>query len=88
MAIESRVKSVKFLCPCGCGTVVSVNLAPGSGKAWGASVNEEGQISLWPSVWLQSGCRSHFIMRNSTARLFTGTLPRMTDKEYEEWWKK
>jgi len=81
-----RPKSLKFLCPCGCGVVVSINLIPESGKAWEMGVEPKYGISLWPSVWLDTGCCSHFILRRNKVRLLLGRMPKMTQAEFEKWW--
>src|SRR4051812_28267917 len=62
-----RPKSLKFLCPCGCGAVVSINLMPQAGKAWRARFDSGRGLSLFPSIWLDVGCKSHFIVRQNTA---------------------
>jgi hypothetical protein len=83
---NKRPKSVKFICPCGCGEIISVNLMPETGKAWSISYDRKLGLSLWPSVWLTSGCRSHFIIRNNKARLLQGKMPKMSAIELEDWW--
>jgi hypothetical protein len=82
-----RPKSVKFICPCGCGEVVSVNLMPESGKAWQIEYEPKYGMSLWPSVWLNVGCCSHFILRRNKARLLFGKMPEMSKDAYEKWWQ-
>jgi hypothetical protein len=79
-------KSIKFLCPCGCGNTVSVNLLPQSGKAWRAQSEPGRGLSLWPSVWLDVGCCSHFILRRNRARLLFGKVPEMSQDELDRWW--
>ena len=81
-----RPKSLKFLCPCGCGEVISVNLMPESGKAWRIGYEPNCGMSLWPSVWLDVGCCSHFILRRNKARLLYGTMPEMSEEDLEKWW--
>jgi Family of unknown function (DUF6527) len=83
---NKRPKSLKFLCPCGCGEPISVNLMPGNEKAWRIDYEPKRGISLWPSVWLTSGCGSHFILRNNKARLLFGKMPRMSATELNNWW--
>jgi Family of unknown function (DUF6527) len=85
---NERPKSLKFLCPCGCGEVVSVNLMPGNEKAWTLDYQPKRGISLWPSVWLTSGCQSHFILRQNKARLLFGKIPKMSSTELSSWWGK
>ena len=83
----NKPKSLKFICPCGCGQAISINLMPQVAKAWRIS-NEPGRgISLWPSVWLDVGCRSHFIIRRNKARLLFGRMPEMAPDEVERWWE-
>jgi hypothetical protein len=64
-----KPKWLKFICPCGCGEVVSVNLMPGQSRAWRITLEPKRGLSLWPSVHLQAGCKSHFTLFNNTARL-------------------
>lgn len=79
---NERAKSLKFLCPCGCGKIISVNLMPEAGKAWRVAFEPKLGLSLWPSVWLTTGCRSHFILRHNKARLLVGKMPRMSETEF------
>ena len=81
-----KPKSLKFLCPCGCGNTVSINLMPASGKAWRLGIEPGFGLSLWPSVWLDVGCCSHFFLRRNKARLLFGKMPEMTAEEFEHWW--
>jgi hypothetical protein len=48
-------------CPDGCGETLTINLDPRAGKAWRAD-GREGRLTLYPSVWRDQGCRSHFIL--------------------------
>ncbi len=83
----SKPKSIKFLCPCGCGEIISINLMPQVAKAWRIYGDPRLGLSLWPSIWLDMGCKSHFILRNNTARLLFGEMPEMTEEELDFWWK-
>lgn len=56
-------------CPCGCGDEVPVNLDRRAGPAWRVYQTDQG-ISLFPSIWRDSGCRSHFIVWNNRIFLF------------------
>jgi hypothetical protein len=51
-------------CPSGCGEVISLNLDRMTGPAWRFYRRRRG-VSVHPSVWLQAGCRSHFVIWNS-----------------------
>jgi Family of unknown function (DUF6527) len=48
-------------CPDGCGEIISLNLDPQSGPAWRCYELQE-KITVYPSIWRKSGCRSHFII--------------------------
>src|SRR5947207_15952273 len=52
----------EFLCPCGCGEVVRLNLLRSRGPAWRLALNAAGLPTLRPSVIRRSGCRSHFLV--------------------------
>lgn len=56
-------------CPDGCGAIVPINLDPALGKAWKLYTSKRG-VSLYPSVWRDSGCGSHFIVWNNGLFLF------------------
>jgi hypothetical protein len=49
-------------CPCGCGVEHPINLDPRTGPAWRHYVNGPGHFTLYPSVWRESGCKSHYII--------------------------
>jgi hypothetical protein len=48
-------------CPCGCGEEIPVNLDQRAGKAWRLYRNKAG-LTLFPSVWRDTGCEAHFII--------------------------
>jgi hypothetical protein len=50
-------------CPDGCGEDLPVNLDRRSGPAWKLYSRPKG-LTLYPSVWRDSGCESHFIIWN------------------------
>lgn len=58
------LRNVVFQCPCGCGETVSINVDPAAGPSWRVRINA-GDLTLMPSVWRTSGCRSHFILWSS-----------------------
>lgn len=54
-------RSLLVACPDGCGETLVVNLDPRTAKAW--KLDERGdEITLYPSVWRDGGCGSHFIV--------------------------
>ena len=56
------MRSLVLACPDGCGEVLTVNLDKRAGKAWRLYGNGD-DLSLYPSVWREGGCHSHFIIR-------------------------
>jgi hypothetical protein len=54
---------VGLRCPCGCGERLEMMLLEGVKPRWDVILDGHGRVSLHPSVWLQSGCRSHFWVR-------------------------
>ena len=55
------LRSFLMRCPDGCGETLVVNLDPRAGKAWRFD-NRRGTPTLYPSVWREGGCQSHFIV--------------------------
>ena len=56
-----RWRWLVFRCPCGCGLELPVNLDSRTGPAW--HLYRPGpNMTLYPSVWRESDCRSHFIV--------------------------
>jgi hypothetical protein len=51
-------------CPCGCGSEIPVNLDPRAGPAWRLYQGNRG-LSVYPSVWRDTDCESHFIILRS-----------------------
>ena len=58
--------SAAMLCPCGCGNVLEMNLLPDAKPVWSITVGPDQSVTLHPSVWKKTGCRSHFFLRNGT----------------------
>ena len=61
--VRGRPRSVVIACPDGCGDTLVINLDPRAGKAWDLELR--GGVTLYPSVWRDDGCRSHFIVWRS-----------------------
>jgi hypothetical protein len=57
-------RSVAMACPDGCGEQLTINLDERAGPAW-RHYTHGPKLSLFPSVWRDSGCHSHFIVWNS-----------------------
>jgi len=58
-----------FVCPCGCGDVVELNLLPDASPAWKVN-NVDGIAVISPSIQKKTGCKSHFIISNSGVTIF------------------
>lgn len=57
---------LRFLCPCGCGKQIALNLIPlQNGPRWSFTREADGTFTVSPSVNRIVGCRSHFWLRNS-----------------------
>jgi hypothetical protein len=55
-------------CPCGCGRTIELLLIEEATPRWDYSVNKDGLPTLYPSVWLKTGCRSHFWLAKGRIR--------------------
>jgi hypothetical protein len=58
---RETMRAAVFLCPCGCGDTLVINLDARAGKAWRVRLNHH-TLTLLPSVWRTTGCRSHFVL--------------------------
>ena len=59
-----KKKWVLFLCPCGCGYVITLSLKNLHNPHWRLNIGKEGRPTLYPSVWQKTECRSHFWLRD------------------------
>ncbi len=79
VVVRGRPRWLKVHCPCGCGSIVTVNLDGRAGRSWRLSITD-GRASLAPSVWRTSGCKSHFLLINNRLILVEkGCAPRFRD---------
>lgn len=56
---------IAFNCPCGCKDVVQLNLLKEAEPCWRFKIDMKKKISISPSIWKTTGCKSHFFVRNS-----------------------
>jgi hypothetical protein len=56
--------------PRGCGEVFPINLDPRAGPAWRLYSDPRRGVSLYPSVWRESGCESHYVIWRNRIYLF------------------
>lgn len=61
IVVRGRPRSFVIACPDGCGERLIINLDPRTGPAWTLYRTRRG-LTLYPSVWRNSGCESHFIL--------------------------
>ena len=57
-------------CPCGCGAELPINLDARAGKAWRLYRHGSAGFSVFPSVWRDTDCESHFIIWRGNILLF------------------
>ena len=62
---ENKFWALVFLCPCDCGAVIQLNLLRRTYPKWEFTINKQMEITIYPSVWRTTGCRSHFIVKDS-----------------------
>lgn len=62
---RGRPRALLIACPDGCGETLSINLDPRAGKAW-RLYTRGGGVTLYPSVWRDGGCGSHFVVWRGT----------------------
>jgi hypothetical protein len=53
-----------MICPCGCRSVLHMNLLPDERPCWRFTRHHDGTATLHPSVWRRKECGSHFWFRN------------------------
>lgn len=61
LVFRARPRSIVMACPDGCGETLVINLDSRAGKAWRFDMRGGG-LTLFPSVWRDGGCESHFIV--------------------------
>jgi hypothetical protein len=83
VVVSGRLKWSLFICPCGCGNVVTLSLQSLHSPSWALTETESGRPTLHPSVWRDKGCLSHFWIRDG--RVFwcadTGTHPSLRRRQ-------
>jgi hypothetical protein len=66
---RGRPRILVIMCPCGCGEELAINLDGQAGPAW-RLYRRRGSCTLFPSVWRETGCESHFIVWKDQIYLF------------------
>jgi hypothetical protein len=67
---RGRPRWLLMACPCGCREEIPINLDARSGPAWRLYRNRKFGLTVFPSIWRDTGCGSHFIVWRSTIFLF------------------
>ena len=63
--VRGTPRAIVMSCPDGCGETLTINLDRRIGPAW-RKYEKNDHLTVYPSVWRESGCRAHFIIwRNS-----------------------
>lgn len=53
-----------FICPCGCKSVLNMNLLPDESPLWQVCDHNDGTVTIKPSIFRKIGCKSHFWLRH------------------------
>lgn len=61
IVVRGVPRTIIMSCPDGCGETLTVNLDGRAGKAW-RKYERNGKLSIYPSIWRDTGCRAHFII--------------------------
>lgn len=62
--IADKPKWALFKCPCRCGDVVTLSLQQVHRPHWRLTSTLTGRPTLYPSIWRDKGCLSHFWLRD------------------------
>lgn len=52
-----------MLCPCGCKEQLYINFIEDQYPCWTYEILKRRRITLQPSLWRKTGCKSHFFVR-------------------------
>jgi hypothetical protein len=67
---RGRPRLLVISCPCGCGEQFPINLDARAGPAWRLYREARRGLSVFPSVWRESGCESHYVIWRDRIYLF------------------
>lgn len=57
-----------FECPCGCHEVITLPLKKEQNPNWTFNTSENRRPTLYPSVWRNKGCQSHFWVKDGIVK--------------------
>ena len=69
LVLRDRPRLLLIKCPCGCGDQLPINIDNKAQRAW-RFYRRSGRITIFPSVWRDTGCESHFVLWNDKIHLF------------------
>ncbi len=72
LIVRGQPRWLLLKCPCGCNDEIPINLDRRAGKAWRLYGLKDQSLTLFPSVWRDTGCLSHFIIWNGQILLMDG----------------
>lgn len=76
---NNKPKWVLFCCPCGCKSIITLSLQHNHRPHWQLKRSNDSRPTLYPSVWRDIGCMSHFWIADG--RVYwcenTGSSPNM-----------
>lgn len=59
---DESVWAAALVCPCGCREIIHLSLVRDARPSWRVQTHRNGIVTLLPSVWRTTGCRSHFVI--------------------------
>lgn len=62
LVVRGTPRWLLLRCPCGCGEEIPVNLDSRAGKAWRLYGFPTEDLTVFPSIWRDTGCESHFVI--------------------------
>ena len=72
LIIRGQPRWLLLKCPCGCEDEIPINLDLRAGQAWRFYKGRDEEITLFPSVWRDTDCLSHFIIRSNRILMLGG----------------
>lgn len=61
---NNKKKWIMFRCPCKCGDVITLSLQQIHTPCWRLGLTSKNRPTLYPSVWRDQGCFSHFWVKD------------------------
>lgn len=71
LGTASEASLAVLQCPCGCKSLLYLNLIPEESPCWKMTISSDNAVSLHPSLWKKSGCKSHFFIKSGEIKWAT-----------------